>query len=91
MTHPALARRVCSWAFLCGALLLGTGCESDEGPSAYDRQEKAMKDPFSYGPDGSLVNGGKNDELDPTDISGGGTGTLDKKAFKRDLDAVFNP
>lgn len=79
---------------LCSTLLLlplVAGCESDEGPSARERQEKALRDPFGYGPDKELMNGGKTDEVDPTDISGGGTRTLDKKALKRDLDAVFNP
>jgi hypothetical protein len=45
-----------------------------------ERHEAALKDPFSYG-----------GETESIDVSGGDTETLDKKALKRDLDAVFNP
>ncbi|CAN5335210.1 hypothetical protein BH09PLA1_BH09PLA1_13730 [soil metagenome] len=45
-----------------------------------ERHEAALKDPFSYGGDTENI-----------DVSGGDTQTLDKKALKRDIDAVFNP
>ncbi len=48
--------------------------------NAYDRQQKAMKDPFGYSPG-----------FEKTDISGGNVGTFDKDAFKKDVDRVFNP
>lgn len=80
----------CSLVFVGGVLLLA-GCESHEGPSARDRQDAAMKDPFNYNPDADLMQQGRKDEVDPTDISGGGTGEFNKKALKRDLDSVFNP
>ncbi len=80
-------------SFIGGAIVLAIlcGCESDEGPTAHDRQDAAMRDPFNYNPDSDLMTSGKKDDVDPTDISGGGTGTLDRKALKRDLDSVFNP
>ena len=37
------------------------------------------------------MNGPKHEDVDPTDISGGGTGNLDKKALKRDWDTIWNP
>lgn len=72
-------------------LALLSGCESEEGPSARERQEAAMRDPFSYNPDGDLLQNPGREEVDPTDISGGRTGELNKKALNRDWDSVFNP
>lgn len=82
---------LCSSAFVGGLLVLtaAIGCEADEGPSARDRQNAAMKDPFGYNPDSDLLQQGHKDEVDPTDISGGGTGEYNKKALQRDLDSVF--
>ena len=48
--------------------------------NAYDRQQKALKDPYGYSPG-----------FEKTDISGGKLGTFDKDAFKKDVDRVFNP
>lgn len=48
--------------------------------TADEKQEAALRDPFSYSP---------YDEKH--DISGGEIGDLDKDALKRDLDHVFNP
>ena len=45
-----------------------------------EQHEAALKDPFSYG-----------GETENIDVSGGDTRTLDKRALKRDIDAVFNP
>ncbi|HWP39986.1 MAG TPA: hypothetical protein VNL70_03595 [Tepidisphaeraceae bacterium] len=55
------------------------------------RQDAALRDPFSYGPsiNGKTAEGGSNSDW-PT-VTGGKTGELDKKALKRDLDRVFNP
>ena len=86
-----LLRHLCSSVFIGGSLLLLTGCESEEGPSARDRQNAAMRDPFAYNPDSDLMSQSGTEEVDPTDISGGDTGELNKKAFKRDWDSVFNP
>jgi len=61
------------------------GCASDKHaattrPStAYDRQQAAIKDPFDYSPNMNQ------------DISGGGIGTYDKKAMRKDIDDVLNP
>lgn len=55
------------------------GCGgSDSTPTTTERQDKALKDPFSYSPD---LN--KNS----TTVTGNG----DKDALKRDVDHVFNP
>lgn len=90
MKRHATKAYLCSSVFICGFILFA-GCESHEGPSARDRQDAAMKDPFNYNPDADLMQQGRKDEVDPTDISGGGTGEFNKKALKRDLDSVFNP
>lgn len=69
------------------AFVAFTGCaDTNKGQpttrpmTVRERQEAALKDPFSYGGDTENV-----------DVSGGDTRTLDKKALKRDIDAVFNP
>jgi hypothetical protein len=69
------------------ALVALTGCaDTNKGQpttrplTVRERQEAALKDPFSYGGDTENI-----------DVSGGDTRTLDKKALKRDIDSVFNP
>jgi hypothetical protein len=69
------------------ASFVAIGCadSNKEGPTTRpmtvrERHEAALKDPFSYG-----------GETENIDVSGGDIRTLDKKALKRDLDAVFNP
>ena len=89
MNRSTLTFPLCSAVFVCGLLL--AGCEAEDGPSARDRQNAAMRDPFAYNPDEDLMRSSGTRDLDPTDISGGGTGEFNKKAFQRDLDAVFNP
>lgn len=92
MKQPSKFIQLCVCSALCGSLLLLVGCESEEGgPSARERQDAALKDPFSYNPDAELMSGPKKGDVDPTDISGGGTGNLDKKALKRDWDTIWNP
>jgi hypothetical protein len=70
---------------LCVGSVLLVGCSSAKQPttrpaSAYDRQEEALKDPFSYSPN-----------KEKQDVSGGGISEYDKKAMKRDIDHVLNP
>ena len=48
--------------------------------SARERQEQALRDPYSVGQDEELY-----------DVSGGGPRELDRKAFKRDWDRFWNP
>jgi hypothetical protein len=93
MANLSVKKHLRSFAFIGSVLSLAVlaGCESDEGPSARERQDAAMRDPFNYNPDEDLMKTPAKDEVDPTDISGGGTGNLDKKALKRDWDSVFNP
>lgn len=92
MNRSILKSTLCSSVLLCSLVLVSSGCESEEtGPSARERQDAALKDPFSYNPDAELMNGPKHEDVDPTDISGGGTGNLDKKALKRDWDTIWNP
>ncbi len=50
--------------------------------SAVDRQDAAMKDPFNYSP-------WKTSEK--SNISGGGTGDLDRRGLKRDVDHLLDP
>jgi hypothetical protein len=66
------------------ALLLLVGCSSHQPTtrpaSAHDRQDAAMRDPFSYSPD-----------MPRDDISGGDVGHYDRNAMRKDLDHVLNP
>jgi len=68
---------------LVPAMLIG--CSSDKHAStrpsndAYERQQRALKDPMDYSPN-----------MDQ-DISGGGIGQMDRKAMKKDIDDVLNP
>jgi hypothetical protein len=63
------------------------GCTADKQPTtrpmtAAQRQEAALADPFGYSP---------MDKQQPSDISGGKIGELDRGAMKKDIDHVFNP
>ena len=49
-------------------------------PTAQERQDRAMKDPFGYKPDWK-----------DTDISGGGTAELNRDGLKKDLGHVIMP
>ena len=79
---------ICPAMLLCLSAGLSPGCSSsDQQPStrpatAYERQQKALEDPFGYSP-----------EMDRSseDVSGGDLGHFDRDAMKRDLDHVFNP
>jgi hypothetical protein len=68
----------------CGlAFPLLTGCATKpapQKPTASQRQDAALRDPFRYKPD-----------FTGTDVSGGDTAHLDKEGLKRDLDHVLNP
>jgi hypothetical protein len=69
--------------FLFLTLALAVGCQSptpSTQPSAYDRSENALRDPFNYSP-----NVGK------PDISGGGLGEYRPDAMNKDIDHVLNP
>ena len=84
---------ICSAASLClpagllaASLLAGCG-SSDQRPTtrpatAYERQQKALEDPFGYSPDMDRAH---------EDVSGGDLGHFDREAMKKDLDHVFNP
>ena len=86
-----------SISYLCLSVLIGdcllAGCQSaPDGPSATRKeQDAALADPFSVGPDARSMQKapGKYDDVDPTDISGGGTSELNKRALQRDWDKVL--
>lgn len=82
MKLPAIARRILFvTTTACGILFaIGCGSSATTQPSEYDRQEKALHDPFGYSPD-----------LKRTDNSVTGSSEFDKDAFKKDLDHVINP
>lgn len=75
---------------LLGCLVV-MGCADMNHPSqredAERRQERALNDPFSYGPN---ADNWKNSSDMPS-VSGGGTSELDKAALKRDIDRILNP
>ena len=75
-----------------GGLLLFTGCEVTHKTESDARKEQqnALNDPFHYGPDAQKMQKTPDDEeIDPTDITGGGTSNLNKKLLKRDWDRVI--
>ena len=62
--------------------LLVLGCQQEDKPTdVRSRQDAALRDPMNYGSNIS----------DRNDISGGGILDLRKDAFKKDVNAVFNP
>jgi hypothetical protein len=69
-------------AVLVGGVFLSACAENKPSPdpTPYDRQERALRDPFNYSP-----NVGKSD------ISGGGIGEYHNDAMQKDLDHVLNP
>src|SRR5687768_3278712 len=75
------------FAFCFSLIFVLASCASDKRPTTQpstvqERQEAALKDPFGYSP---------NMDREPSDVSGGDLGTLDRKAMKRDIDHVLNP
>lgn len=76
-------------AFICGLILLG-GCEvtHDDESATRKEQKAAMNDPFRFGPDAQKMQNPEED-VDPTDITGGGTSNLNKKLLQRDIDHVL--
>jgi hypothetical protein len=60
-------------------ILPSTSCTDNRGPSAEQRQEELLRNPFGY----------KSD--DPQDVSGGEIHKLDRDAMKKDLGNVLNP
>jgi len=75
-------RTVFATAAACaGLLLVGTvGCGPSNQPTAKDRQDKAVKDPFGYSPD-----------MKQADMTVSGHTDFDKQELKRDVDHVINP
>ncbi len=69
------------WLILI-ALVVAAGCADEKGPTARERMDAALNDPFNYSP----FKDHKND-----DISGGGLMEFQKDAFKRDVNSVFSP
>lgn len=62
------------------SLTLLAGCESD-GPTMQQRQDQALRDPFSYGP---TIESMKEDrKSQPWEF--------DRKGMERDLNSIFNP
>jgi len=62
--------------------LAAVGCQQEDKPSDIRaRQDAALRDPMNFG----------SDVGDRTNISGGGFMDFRKDAFKKDVNAVFNP
>ena len=86
----------CGQSYLLGPIaligyLVVAGCADTNHPSqredAERRQEQALNDPFSYGPNADNW----KSQGDMPSVSGGGTSELDKAALKRDIDRILNP
>jgi hypothetical protein len=61
------------------AAFCGTACSDNVSPSASERQQEMLRDPFGYKMD------------DSNDISGGNINQLDRDALKKDIGNVLNP
>ena len=76
--------RVIALSAACGLALLTSGCstkgstKSKPEPTAQERQDRALKDPFGYKPDWSN-----------TSVGGNGTADLDQDGLRKDLHNVF--
>ena len=81
---------LCSSVFIGGSIFL-VGCETTSETESQTRkqQQSALNDPFQYGPNAQTMQKPQDNDVDPTDITGGGTANLNKKALKRDWDAVL--
>jgi hypothetical protein len=82
--RPRLSLRLCvsSYLRLCLPILLATplaSCTDNRRPSAEQRQDELLRNPFGY----------KSD--DTQDVSGGDIHRLDRNAMKKDLGNVLNP
>jgi hypothetical protein len=71
---------VCGLVSLAIACAAGCATKGEKKPTAHQRQEEAMRDPFRYKPDWS-----------GTDVSGGDLGEIDREGLKRDLKNVLDP
>lgn len=60
-------------------MALGVACSDNASPSASERQQEMLRDPFGYKMD------------DKYDISGGNINQLDRDALKKDIGNVLNP
>ena len=74
--------RVLTVTAACGLAFVSPGCSEKKShePTARERQDRALKDPFGYKPDWS-----------DTGVSGGGTSGLDKDGLRKDLKHVLDP
>jgi len=78
------------------ALAIVVGC-TDTMDQTKQRQEDALRNPFSYGPDFDPAKAGTNARIGPStrksadDKTGGDKPTSDSDGLRRDLQRVFNP
>ena len=77
--HHLKPMRYGMW-LLAGGLILAACTPTAQSPSAAQRQQQALKDPFGY----SAGN-------DIPDISGGGVTDYDSKAMGKDVNSALNP
>ena len=80
-TQVPLLTAACGFAAFAFCLLQGCADSAKtRQPTAQERQDRALKDPFGYKPDWSN-----------TGVSGGGTADLDKDGLRKDLKNVLDP
>ncbi len=65
---------------VCALLALALGCADNNRAPTSQPGDALLRDPMGYKP-----------TFDEPNISGGGIGHFDKKAFKKDWDSVLNP
>ena len=66
-------------SLIAAAFIAGCAEAPSREPSASQRADEALRDPFGYKPSPH------------PDVSGGGIGQYDHGAMKRDVDTVLNP
>ena len=77
-------QRVCFLLAAALACTLLSACVDKNAPrpeTAGQRQDRALRDPFAYGPDGDM----------PDPAAGRDAQTFDREGFKRDMDRFWNP
>lgn len=71
--------RVAAFLVAIATAFGGMACSDNLSPSASERQQELLRDPFGYKMD------------DTNDISGGNINHLDRDALKKDIGNVLNP
>lgn len=84
-------RRTISVVLTLTSLAILSGCDSDGSEEMRKKQDAALKDPFSYGPDADQMINATPTSSDRPDVSGGGLFDLDRDALNHDWKLLQGP